>query len=901
MNKARVLKALQDSTPIFRVIGFVLAVGLAGIGQRHMAQLHLQQGLYYYLAAGLLSLVVLEYRRKKHLCCQKVMPSWLEALILLSIMGVATWVRLHRILEIPAGHFVDECHQAYEGVRVLRGELKGAFRTGWYQVPTLYFYYVALFFRVLGISVWVMKFSTVFSAVLTILPLYFIARQWFGKGVGLALAGLLATNRWHLTMSRWGMVEVLPPLLGTAAIYFMVRGISKGTGFPLAWRFVGKTPEAEAKDREDAQLLLPSISTRLGLFFLSGAMLALGLYTYLAARLFPPVCATFMLLVILTRKRSIRSYLLPCIALMLAFCIVFGPLALHFKKYPNEFSNRTNEISIFHDSEGQFVWEPVWTSVQKHMLMFNYRGDINGRHNLPGEPMFSHGLSLVFILGLFLCVGRLDQPWRVLLLIAFAFTIAGGAFSSLREAPQAFRTLTAVPIAILIAGVFLDSARRFLKETIPCSNRRLAVSCHVAGWLVLVGLVAWSSVQDLDTYFRRQGLSPEVTVHYNMEATFVARRLTEMKQDDTVYLFEGYQANSICQFLNHDATNHYRFKRIIHLPLFPYEQGDIYIFGPPRWDYLENVLKLFYPNATMRRGVDSTNGTLMYLEFRVPKEDWNRVAGARWEVQDASDGSVLSMPVVSQMGVTPDFAQEALSKYAGRAFNYRFSASLFCRQYREYNFSVQKQGGNPEHTSEIVSASFDGAQHISRFNQNYAARFLPGWISVEFTVNNADPTAGYFLCWDGEVGHPQPISRRMLCSMERLPYGLLGKYYARGGSWDGDPISIRQDLFIEAMQEIPYSVEWKGRLVVTRTGVHQFTLKADDGATVWIGDKQIMSMDEPTGMQAASIHLEPGEHPIRIRYFDYGGGQYLEIQWMMPGGNMRQFDYTDLLPPVDEK
>jgi len=226
MDVRSAFEKVKKGLPIYRLLLLLGGIALAIEGQHEWAIHHFKSGLHHYGAAGILCILALEVRRSrpgKKAPFEAAFPLWAEIVLLLGILAGATFLRLYRIMEVPPGFFVDETHQALEAARVLKGEIKNPFGTGWYQVPTLYFYYVSVFFRFLGISTWSMKFSTVFGAVLTILPLYFLAKQWFGRGIGLTLAALLATNRWHLTMSRWGMVEVLPPLLGAAAFCFLAQ------------------------------------------------------------------------------------------------------------------------------------------------------------------------------------------------------------------------------------------------------------------------------------------------------------------------------------------------------------------------------------------------------------------------------------------------------------------------------------------------------------------------------------------------------------------------------------------------------------------------------------------------------------------------------------------------------
>jgi len=42
--------------------------------------------------------------------------------------------------------------------------------------------------------------------------------------------------------------------------------------------------------------------------------------------------------------------------------------------------------------------------------MFNFRGDSNGRHNLPGEPMLQDLAAALFLVGISVALARSKKP-----------------------------------------------------------------------------------------------------------------------------------------------------------------------------------------------------------------------------------------------------------------------------------------------------------------------------------------------------------------------------------------------------------------------------------------------------------------------------------------------------------
>jgi len=60
-----------------------------------------------------------------------------------------------------------------------------------------------------------------------------------------------------------------------------------------------------------------------------------------------------------------------------------------------------------------------------------------------------------------------------------------------------------------------------------------------------------------------------------------------------------------------------------------------------------------------------------------------------------------------------------------------------------------------------------------------------------------------------------------------------------------------------------------------------FQLASDDGSRMWIDNKEIISNDGPHGMdpKEAEVALRAGYHPLRIEYFQGGGGRGISLKW----------------------
>jgi len=116
--------------------------------------------------------------------------------------------------------------------------------------------------------------------------------------------------------------------------------------------------------------------------------------------------------------------------------------------------------------------------------------------------------------------------------------------------------------------------------------------------------------------------------------------------------------------------------------------------------------------------------------------------------------------------------------------------------------------------------------------------------------------------------------------------GLWGRYY-EGTEATGQPALERKDAtlsFAGAMAplEPPFSVLWKGSLLVPRYGDYTFILESSGPSRLLLGDEPLI---ESEGGRATSIlSLPAGFHPITVEYVQEEMAGGLKLSWVPPGG-----------------
>ncbi len=77
----------------------------------------------------------------------------------------------------------------------------------------------------------------------------------------------------------------------------------------------------------------------------------------------------------------------------------------------------------------------------------------------------------------------------------------------------------------------------------------------------------------------------------------------------------------------------------------------------------------------------------------------------------------------------------------------------------------------------------------------------------------------------------------------------------------------------------------KASIDIPKSGTYTFYTASDDGSRLYIGETNVVNNDGPHGIveKSGTIALSAGLHPIRVNYFDSGGGDGLSVSWQGPG------------------
>lgn len=782
----------------------------------------------------------------------------LEIVLFGLILALAIFLRLHRLDEIPAAIYVDETNAALDALHILEGSGASPFGTGWYETPNGYIYYMAAIFKFFGANYESLKAASLIPAILTVPAVYLLGRYLFGSVAGLIAMFLLAVSRWHLTFSRWGWNELMPPLFQIVGTYFLIRGLR----------------ERRALD-----------------FALGGLISGLSIYTYLSSRLALLTLALFALYwlvmdadgpVVAFKRHGLGLFLFGVAAL-----VAMAPIGVTYAANPFLFINRSAEISIFRDVQNEGSWWPLRENIWRHVQLFYQEGDPVGRQNLPGEPQTDPITGMLLAVGLGYALFNLRDRRRGLLWLWLVIALAGGFLSELRVqyphapdyivSPNSYRTLAALIAVVLLGGDLLSRLGQGFLYVQPEPGLGQLLNGAV-GALLIVPMLSFAAAWEISIYFGRQADSPEVQASFNQMETQVAYQVIDaLEAGAAVYLSPNFYHFSPLRFLVYgavrermDANLQLEGNPLAHLPFhlarpevdlpIPATEGGALLLLDSYYLAVTDPIRAFYPNAEISP-VKGSTGAELFLRIWLPEAELAAQQGLHLTIIYA-DGR-------SETRHVPDLARPP----ADGVRQLTWDGSLRLERSGLYDFAVDD-----------AILLIDGELWAQ---PRYLGRGLHSLTLIQEDPNERGAVS---LRWRTEVNFGEDVATADFFIASPPQQGLTGFYY-RGENWEGEPIFQQISPFLllswprDEPLPHPFSATFTGLLQIENPGLYRFRIKADDGVRLILDGETLgeaLIPDRPNQVWVER-ELSPGLYPIRIDYFQRHGGSALEFFWQPPG------------------
>ncbi|GIV80116.1 MAG: hypothetical protein KatS3mg050_4510 [Litorilinea sp.] len=788
--------------------------------------------------------------------------------LLLAVLGVALFMRLYRFQSWPFGTWFDEAEAGLQALRILEDPNYRPLFVDSINVTSHYLHLVALSFQLFGVSTQSIRLVSVAMGLGTVVAGYLVGRELFGRSMGLVLAFLLAVSRWDVTFSRIGMYNASTPLFSLLTFAFFLRGLRRRS----LWDFA-----------------------------LAGVWLGLGLWFYPAFQLFVAALALLILLLSLTGEPArgrrwprwvsqwLQSYWRGLLTLALAALLVVAPLARFVYQDPDTYFRRARTTALFENVAPEARLPALWSNVRKHLLMFHYRGDPNGRHNLPGAPMLDPYSAALMLLGLALAVvgcrrGGVAGALALFLPLWLLTGLLGGILSLDFEAPQSLRSIGALPPAYILAALPLAALaqewRRVGEPYLPG-----ALNWPLGLLLAAVGF------SNFHTYFFLQAGNFASWNAYSTPETIAAQILNQATPGTEAYVISLFQGHPTLRFLTRPEVQGSRLVASLgeavavrkletndQLPIqTPADHPVLLILDADRQALFDEARRL-YPQAQFREHRPPFGGPTVVYEVQLTPQDLASIQGLTGRYYRGTDWQ--GEPVLERQDSQLHFdwrpAPQGSPPLDG-PFSVEWEGVLRVDTYGPHRFFLQAPG----HAELYI-----GEERILAGEGNLAGGVVLAQGNHALRVRAVGAAGSFSLSWQTPTRGPEIIPPWSLYVPPVTSNGLLGRYFPNG-QWQPPEALAQIDprlqlYFHNPVLPRPYTVEWTGKIAIPASGPYVFGLESIDESVLYIDGQEVTSSLRRNEYQEGLIQLEAGLHDIRIRYADRTDHTHINLYWQPP-------------------
>ncbi len=572
-----------------------LGLALIFLGQAFLWLRVQDKASYLYPGLGLLALgwgfLHFTGRNAAAVTRDKPWPRWVEPMLLGLILIIAAWARLWQLGEVPINYWYDELNLA----RAVNDSVLGPGKAPLYvtdqiENPGAFLWVAAVFFKAWQPGVDTLRFISALFGWLALLPFYGLARRWLGPKFALLALALFAVSRWTLVPQRVGFMSSFALFWTLSAFYFAFLTLAR-----------------------------PGFWGALALGLASGACL----HSYTPTRLVLPILVIFFIMNI----ASLRRWPLQVwMGLVLGFALAGGPMLLWISEHWDTFQERAKQVSIMPDVRSQ-GWQVLGYTSSRHLLMFNYLGDFNSRHNLHLWPHLDFLTAAFFAPAFFAVHAQIRKNKQALFMVLwFWIMLSAGVFSIAVEAPQAHRTILLAPLPALAVAWFL-------REYAGRASAFFADGRWPKAFVLICALLGLSAmvfnIKELQIDWARH---PDTWKSFSPDSNLAAARVRQQGSGWIVlispirkeYPYYGYERTFFARLMNRDMNHDIR-------PLSEFNRVPVGSLGSPAgvlaiWsdsdDDITAAAKRDYPDLAIEAVRDPYESRNNYLALSVP---WQRI------------------------------------------------------------------------------------------------------------------------------------------------------------------------------------------------------------------------------------------------------------------------------------
>ena len=512
----------------------------------------------------------------------------LATVLITLIVAVGFFLRIYNIENTPPGIYPDE---AVNGSDALNASLTGDYQ--WFYPANqgregLFMNIMALCFKFFGTSILTLKLPSIIFGTLSILGVYLLTRELFGKRAALISAFLTAFSFWSIDFSRIAFRAIMLPAILSFAFYFLYKGLR---------------------------------TKKLLDFAIGGIIFGTGLHTYIAFRIAPLILVFALMALIISRENFLKNFWKHILVFVFWASLVAAPMLWTlFVAHPEYMDSRAASISVFApERNGGHPILALARSFSLSLIKYNLVGDQNWRHNYPPyallDPIsgtaFLFGIIYSFIKIIHLVYTRFkkkihDNQLDIhIFLMAWFFAMLIPEFMTAEGNPHALRSIGTLPVVFIFASLtFTYLFNRVKNASYIMKKVNLALIILA---LVIVGL--FNSIK----YHYFWANQPMVGKSFNKNLTDMSKFIQTLSKEQTKIVITSYntlESGPIAIFNQDDNTNFFYPNQLDQI--IPQNQNNPIIFFTENNQDAISVMQQKFPSLKLQE-VDGTFGSVYYI------------------------------------------------------------------------------------------------------------------------------------------------------------------------------------------------------------------------------------------------------------------------------------------------
>lgn len=490
-----------------------------------------------------------------------------ELAAVMALTIVAFLCRAIALDRIPHNVHGDEGEMGLVARAILGGEFRDPFTSAFLGHPSLWFFIQALALRIFGDNIAGLRTLSALIGALAIPALYVFARPLYGRTAAILSAVLLTFYHVHIHYSRIGLNNIVDPLMILVTLAAFFHGYRRRS-------LVG--------------------------FGLSGVLMALAQYFYYGTRLILVIMFVLLVFLAIKERRQLQRFLGHMALLAIGFLITIGPLMRYYIANPVVYYSRMIEHGLIErgnipdlQENGQSLAVALLQHAYRTLGLFVTYNE-HGPFYDSGLPLLSHGMELLFIIGIVLIALKWRDMENFALLLWVVGTAIFGGFL-LWDPPLGQRYLIATPALCLLMALALMQINSLLSQIMGLSQR-----LQTGFMALIVGVFSFWNL-----YFYFDVYTPLNKYALNPTATEIGYYLQEQAGKSYAYMFTPpalYLDYATIKFIARNPPGISVLDPITSvatLQELPVELRPVFIFVPERLNEL-NVVKLRYPEGNLR-------------------------------------------------------------------------------------------------------------------------------------------------------------------------------------------------------------------------------------------------------------------------------------------------------------